>query len=251
MRRGVTGFWALLLFQAKERITRKQKSGRTSAESLTPRGRSSRPHDKEMSMITLAPTEALAGKPVKLIILGENLPVREDLVVEFSSTWWSTGVVPDVQHHGCAVQVFTPALDVEIEQRMRVEVKLVNTNTGEESGAKDFFFLPNKETKDKPRMDEEAKTVIEADKIEEFNPNVTFVAERNTDHEKSNEIKTNGKKVEDTGKDSRQTTGGKSRTIKESSPSKVTVPLDMRALYNIIYVYLIFTPADQHFCLPA
>jgi hypothetical protein len=174
-----------------------------------------------MSLITLAPTEAPGDQPVKLIILGENLPVREDLLVEFSSTWWSTAVVPDVQHHGCAVQVFTPRLDVEIKHRMRVEVKLINTNTGEESEAKDFFFLPNKEARDKPKMNEEKVTVKEAEATEEFNPNVTFVAERNTKHENSNEIRTNEKKVEHTGKDSRQSMGGKSQTTKESSHSKV------------------------------
>ena len=194
-------------------------------------------HGKEMSMINLAPTGAPGNQPVNLIIHGENLPLREDLLVEFSSTWWSTEVVPDVQHHDCAVQVFTPALDVDIEQRMRVEVMLVNTRRGKESGAKDFFFSPNKDTKDEPKMDEKAQTVKEAEKIEEFNQNVTFVAERNKKHEQSNDIKQNGKKVELTGKDSRQGTGGKSQTIRESSHSKGTVPQDTRSLCNIIYYH--------------
>jgi hypothetical protein len=99
-----------------------------------------------MSLHSVTPNEASSDDPVKLTILADNLPRPGDICIMFSTPSWSKTVVPEYEHHNCAVQLFTPRLDVEITHKTRVEVKLVRISNQAVTKSVDFFFLPPKET---------------------------------------------------------------------------------------------------------
>eukprot|EP00092_Neocalanus_flemingeri_P032803 GFUD01035678.1.p1 GENE.GFUD01035678.1~~GFUD01035678.1.p1 ORF type:complete len:522 (+),score=132.99 GFUD01035678.1:37-1602(+) len=98
---------------------------------------------KVMSLHSVAPTEALPDEPVLLTILADHLPPRaRDIRVVFSTPAWSKTVLPEYQHHGCAVQVLTPELGGEITERTKVEVKLVRISNKAQTEPLDFVYLP-------------------------------------------------------------------------------------------------------------
>ena len=155
---------SLVIFKARSRMEGRQKSPKAPVESwVSPR---------RLSLTTMAPTMSLATTPTRMILLGENLPRMRDLRVEFSMCGWMARVEPDMEHHGFAVTITTPCMEEEVEQVMEVQVRLVNTNTGEESSPQQFFFLSSKEGNRKI--------------LEKFNPNLTFVREKHNESKKKN-----------------------------------------------------------------
>jgi hypothetical protein len=172
------------------------------------------------------------------------LPRRKALLVQFSTAEWSKTVVRNVQHHDCAVQVCTPVLDLEIDQRMRVEVKLVRISNRAQTESQDFFFLPHQKIKNGSKAIEEAETVKDAGKAEEAETtdevdlNLTFVAENSINVENWKSKRNNRRRksgCQTTGKPSSHTetdsVSVQSLAIKDSSHLKVTASIKINQTY--------------------
>ena len=97
---------------------------------------------KEIRITSLAPEAAVCSQPEKLIILGEHFPQQGDVWVKFTIGSWERIVKPDFEHHNCALQVTTPVLDVEMNQKTKAEVRLVRISNNTSTEPLDFFFLP-------------------------------------------------------------------------------------------------------------
>eukprot|EP00092_Neocalanus_flemingeri_P107787 GFUD01138353.1.p1 GENE.GFUD01138353.1~~GFUD01138353.1.p1 ORF type:complete len:610 (+),score=140.65 GFUD01138353.1:103-1830(+) len=113
--------------------------------------------NNEMKISSIAPNEAQADEPVKIIILADNLPQPGEISVVFSTPEWTKEVKPVNQHHHHALEVFTPKLDHKILHKTKVSVKLVRRSNKRETKPVELFFLPAKKTHQEspPKQDPE------------------------------------------------------------------------------------------------
>jgi len=100
---------------------------------------------KVMSIHSVTPDKVMVDRLERLTILADNLPRAGDLWVMFFTPEWSMKVMPEYQHHNCAVQLTSPKLYVDITRVTRVQIKLVRKSNQIETESIPFYYLPSTE----------------------------------------------------------------------------------------------------------
>ena len=98
---------------------------------------------KVMSIHSVTPDKVMVDRLERLTILADNLPRAGDLWVMFFTPEWSMKVMPEYQHHNCAVQLTSPKLYVDITRVTMVQIKLVRKSNQIETESIPFYYLPS------------------------------------------------------------------------------------------------------------